>query len=139
MSWLGCGALLVRALQGSLFPCSVVPTVSVPPCWALLCQLPHDHHHTVAQERRGGARLQRLRALHEAPRGKSWLWEGAHGPRLGVGFFTQLCALLEPLFLLSFWVQFPSRLCCVYICKGVYMLGISHLLIRSPLQISLKT
>lgn len=67
-----------------VFPCCV-PTVSIPPCWTLLCQLPHDHHHALAQERRGRACLQRLRALHEAARGKSSLWEGVHGTRLGLG------------------------------------------------------
>lgn len=47
--------------------------VGLPPRRPLLCQLPHDDDHALAQERRGRARLQRLRALHEAPRGKAFL------------------------------------------------------------------
>lgn len=47
------------------------PAVLVPPSRPLLYQLPHHHDHAVAAERRGGACVQRLRALHEAARSES--------------------------------------------------------------------
>lgn len=47
-----------------------MPTALIAATRPVLCQLPHHHHHPLAPERRGRARLQRMRPLHEASWGK---------------------------------------------------------------------
>lgn len=85
-----CLAQQPRALDpstGSHWPSP--PTVLDPPCRPLLHQLPHDHHHAVAAQRRWRARVQCLRALHQAARGEWGRVDGerlrAAGPELGTG------------------------------------------------------